>query len=733
MKMRKNLAFLLIALMHLQLAGCGKNDAEQAESMYLSEAVTFPDYIQVYTETTAGNTLYYCAVTNLEEEAIYRMNMEAEQPLPEMIPYVRKEQEHIQAMSVDADGGLHIITGLYEGLNADTVLKDLFWKKVDAGGQVLAEYKITDYFREQENINVSGFVIDSAGNACISMNSYVYVLDKTGDRLFETTGGNYISRMCRSKEGKVYIIQYGDSGLEMYEVDVKARGLGSRYDLSQLGSSVNAATGTEGDLLLASESTVFEYDIKKKSFTQKFEWLDVDVVADWYGDMLTLEDGRILWMGKEYQDRSMKTDLTMIRKIKKEKQRQSSKTVLTLGGVSMFIESPVRKAVTNFNKTNPDYRIEIKEYGTEDVIAGLDQLNADIISSNCPDILVLPLMCSLELYARKGVLTDLYPYIDADTNCKRSDFQENIVTAYETEGKLYAIPISYDIYTLLGKSSLLGDRNTWTLEEMIAFADNCPKDSGIFRDDSKSGALSICLKANGDQLVNWKSDENTFNRELFIKMLQFANRFVADDKYTYNDSLSERIQEGQMQLLDTNISSVSSPQLECALFGEQVTYVGYPSEKGSGSLVSSSSTMAISAKGDYKDVSWKFISNMLSEKFQDQAAFNSFPIRKSSLEKRIEQVMEVIYYTDADGNKKEQSKGFAYMGDFEVEIYAVKDQEVQTIRKLIESVDTLWTSDRQINSIITEEAQAFFGGSKSAEEVADIVENRIRTYVNEMK
>ncbi len=738
--MKKILVILMTAVMCLQMTGCEKGDTEGGgdsagkENTYLSEAVAFPEYTQIMAEMTAGNSLYYYAISDGGDSAIYQMNMEEETPQPVAIPYAMAKQEYVLAMSVDADGELHIITGLYEGTDANLVLKDMFWKKIDTSGQVLSEYPIIDCFKEQENIYTSGFAVDSAENAFISMGNQVYVLNKNGELLFEATGNGYISKMCRSKDGKVYIIQFGDAGLEMYEVDVQAGGLGTRNDISQLGSSVNAATGIDSDLLLASESAVFEYDIKQKNFTQKFEWQSVDVVADWYGSMLALEDGRILWLGKEYQDNTMKTDLTVIRLLKEGEQVQSAKKVLTFGGVSIFIDSPVRKAITDFNKSNQDYRIEIKEYGAEDISTGLIQLNADIVSGNCPDILALPLRFSKDLYARKGVLTDLYPYIEKDTSCERSDFQENILKIYETDDKLYAIPISYDIYTVLGKSSLLGERNSWTLEEMIAFVDDCPKDSEIFNDGSKSRVLSTCMRANWDQMVNWNDDdENAFNRELFIKMLQFANRFIDDDKYTYDDNLPQRIQDDQVQLLETNVSGISSNQFFCALFGGQVTYAGYPAENGNGSLVGSTSAMAISAKCDYQDIAWEFINSMLSEEFQAQTAIYNFPIRKSGLEKQIERAMEVTYYTDENGNQKEESKGMSGMGDFTVATYADKDTDVQAIRQLIESADKLRTGDDQISNIITEEAQVFFSGNKTAEEAADIVENRIRIYVSEMK
>ncbi len=61
------------------------------------------------------------------------------------------------------------------------------------------------------------------------------------------------------------------------------------------------------------------------------------------------------------------------------------------------------------------------------------------------------------------------------------------------------------------------------------------------------------------------------------------------------------------------------------------------------------------------------------------------------------------------------------------------DEEIENIRNLIYSVSKLRSSDAQISNIISEETPLFFNGSKSAEEVADIVASRVQLYVNEQK
>ena len=69
--------------------------------------------------------------------------------------------------------------------------------------------------------------------------------------------------------------------------------------------------------------------------------------------------------------------------------------------------------------------------------------------------------------------------------------------------------------------------------------------------------------------------------------------------------------------------------------------------------------------------------------------------------------------------------------DFSVEIYAAKQEEVDAVRALIDSVDTAVEYNQQISTIISEEAAPFFEGQKSASEVADIIQSRVQIYINE--
>lgn len=106
---------------------------------------------------------------------------------------------------------------------------------------------------------------------------------------------------------------------------------------------------------------------------------------------------------------------------------------------------------------------------------------------------------------------------------------------------------------------------------------------------------------------------------------------------------------------------------------------------------------------------------------------------KSALEKQFEENMEPEYYEDADGNQKEKAKMVWGNGDFSVDVYAATEEQVAKVREMITSAVSDKGTDDKILAIINEEAQAYFDGQKSGEDVAALIQNRVQTYISETK
>ena len=67
----------------------------------------------------------------------------------------------------------------------------------------------------------------------------------------------------------------------------------------------------------------------------------------------------------------------------------------------------------------------------------------------------------------------------------------------------------------------------------------------------------------------------------------------------------------------------------------------------------------------------------------------------------------------------------------EVKIKPLTQEEVKKFSDFVLSINLLYSGNSEVSDIISEECSAFFSGQKTAEEVAEIIQNRVSVYINE--
>ena len=66
-----------------------------------------------------------------------------------------------------------------------------------------------------------------------------------------------------------------------------------------------------------------------------------------------------------------------------------------------------------------------------------------------------------------------------------------------------------------------------------------------------------------------------------------------------------------------------------------------------------------------------------------------------------------------------------------VHVFKATQEEVDVIRNLIDNVSGKHAYHVEIVKIIEEEAESYFQGQKTAEQVAEIIQNRVQLYLHE--
>ena len=81
--------------------------------------------------------------------------------------------------------------------------------------------------------------------------------------------------------------------------------------------------------------------------------------------------------------------------------------------------------------------------------------------------------------AGKGLLENLWPYIDNDPELGRDALMTRGLDSMEMDGRLYQVCNSFTICTAYGLKSLMGDRTSIALDEVLELYKTLPSGSAI--------------------------------------------------------------------------------------------------------------------------------------------------------------------------------------------------------------------------------------------------------------
>lgn len=747
MKRRKFLKKLLSVGLALacvaQLAGCsskggedkggdtqGNNTAgEQKDFVYVAEFQTV-DADNLSSSVVKGDTLYYTTGEYDEATEQYIQNickLKIGETTSEVLPIEVEENTYLGNMDVDSEGNLLVILNRSEG--EEEPVNKYFLNKYAPDGTELFSYDLSGLDKgEEEYFYVQYMAEDANGNIYLcGSESKVWILDNTGAQIGAFTAESWVNSMLTLTNGNVAIAYSGgEGGSVLQEIDPATKSPGKTYH-NLPNAYNNFVAGGENKVLMMGNSRLYEYDIETETYIELLNWINCDVDGDYIRSVSVLEDGRILAISVDWSQEEAKTELVYM--TKKTPSEVVQKETITLGAI--YISQDVKRNVIAFNKSSDKYHVEVIEYGADDWEAGQARFNSDIVSGAGPDIIDLSTSGNVDMYIAKGILEDLNPYIDADADIVRENYVEKVFNAYDVDGKLYGIAPAFTVQTVIGKTADVGSEPGWTIDDVMALMDSKPEGTELFEYCTKDGILNYCCMMSLDNFVDWETGECKFDDGYFEKVLEFANRFPDESMWNEDDdSTPTKIQSGKLLLQAFSISEMEYYQMYSLMYGEPVTFIGYPSNGGSGSYITPTVALGINTKAKAKEGAWEFLKTFLMEDYQKNYIEWYFPSLQSALDAMFEEAMTEDYY-ELDGEKIKQPKTTWGYDDWEAEIYAATQEQVDAVKELIEIADGLAKNNQDIANIISEEAAPFFDGQKSAKDVADVIQSRVKIYVNE--
>lgn len=487
------------------------------------------------------------------------------------------------------------------------------------------------------------------------------------------------------------------------------------------------------DMLLSNSTGLFGYNIGDAEPTPIMNYINSDLNSSGLNNVVEVSDTCFL---ASYYDRSFSSQyISLFTYV--DPSEIPDKDVLKLAGY--YIPYDMRKRVVEFNKTNEQYRIVITDYSqyatTDDYLAGYTKFNNDILAGNIPDIIILDEQMPVDSYIQKGLLADIYEFMETDEEINKEDYFQNIFDAYSVDGKLYSIVPSFTVWTVLGKASEVGTESGWTIKEMQQLLASKPEGTSLFGETmTRDNLMYYATMLSLPEFINTETGVCNFDSQGFKDLLEFLKTLPSEYEYNYDDPDFWTEQEmqymnGKTLLMMATIYEVPSMIYTFGQFGTtEVTFKGFPSENGMGAAINAYYRYAISAQSPNKEGAWEFMRYYYTDEYQE--SLYEMSINKEIWLEKAMKATEKPYWEDENGEKQYYEYS-TWLGGEEINLEPFTEEKINEIYEYVSSVTMTYSYDQDLIDIIEEEAAPFFEGKKTVDEVAKIIQGRIQIYVDE--
>lgn len=408
--------------------------------------------------------------------------------------------------------------------------------------------------------------------------------------------------------------------------------------------------------------------------------------------------------------------------------------------------SPLPQQVINYNRNNPEMRVVTEDYESynnrENGMSGArTKLMNDMISGiHTPDVIFVEATNRIiSDIVKNDLYFDLYTLIENDPDIDKDDIVGAVKNTYEIDGRLSAVTPSFRLQTVLAPKSAVGDRTSWTLDELLDFEKSLGDDVLLTKDKD----MLLWGESTFSSFVNLDDCTCDFNNATFVKLIEYLSK--PQKEIIPGSNRCEPYQTGKIILAQKEYSYVDSYRSDEVIYNSRdYVRIGNPTEVGNGCVISYGYAYIITKNAAHPKEAWEFIRSIILDK-PDYELFGKSGIRmlKSQNESYREDVKDIFEFHPFNANhytsgvkKEENMLDENGMLDGEAGIYI--EYRKEDFDSFMEFVDSSGAPVRgrlpfDVLDIINEEITAYQGGLRSAEDTAKIIQSRVSIYLAERK
>ena len=570
-------------------------------------------------------------------------------------------------------------------------------------------------------------------------------IDSNGETGVHTHVNGRVQDVCQLADGTIYALTYDEESkkLVLRKVDEETAEMGERdsfylYEASNMGAGMHISEG-EDVVYLLSETGIQSISLKNGSISDVVLFQKTGFTLK---NSIALETFRMIDEKQAELAKGSKLDRISWTNLAEDRKVLIFSTYIanssTLG---TFRNQWLDICVAEFNKSQEEYYVVLE--GQEEDESREDRMKRttiELMTGGGPDIMEVSSIENGADLIEKGILLELNPYMEK-SGIREEDYFPAAFEWYRSGESIYGITAEIQPIETFFPKWFLGDTEEPTIEELVDLLKNC--DRKVYFSNLRWPEMHILkylLDGSGNLwgMIDWTESKCEFDTPLFRDMLQIAKQYAWDEKKSDYEPLAHIIAQMDFyddrgfELLDNGYVSVGR------FFNDGVHPVSQAYE-----------TIVINAHSEYKEGAWEFLQYLLTEgqyKFCSDFRVmtpSTYPVNKAAYGDWVLREMEegsIYYILDAKGNPVQAYKAsYDPIIDTENgveayrELYDLTEERAKEIENILEMTRQVPSEILPILEMIYEEADAYFAGSKTIEEVIPIIENRVQLYLDERK
>ncbi len=482
---------------------------------------------------------------------------------------------------------------------------------------------------------------------------------------------------------------------------------------------------------------IVKVDLRSGDMEAVINWNETDI--NWFNlktdSCHMVSEGEICFLESSYDADKDETKTFVTHFKRAAANPHAGKTLLHLSAYGLY-DSSLIDLLIDYN-IRPDGKARVMTYDmSDDVDASIpgNAANADMAykvflemrSGTGPDLLMN--FTDFGEFENEEVLCDLNPYIDGSSGIQRSEYYDNIFRAFETDGKLFQMPLVVQGWGIMGNSDICGQRYGWTYADFLSMCGDLPDGSTAFFDITAEDLMVDILSSDISFYVDYSSGEAKFDSQEFKDLLQIAkqcevsrSRQSFGDDYETDPALDGLSAKSWVMLPYLLDGADNVARYKRVNYG-RLSFMGFPSVCGSGFGAMANMSVGISAFSKHQDEAWDFVTYLLEkDSLVKLGGRYGIPVSREALDEKTKTQVAALE------KQNQETPDDPALGPKD----SIEDSDINTYIALVEHIDRKIANYPAIMNVVKEEAAAYFAGQKSVDDVCAIIQNRVELILQE--